>query len=86
MPRMVSGKRPSVKTALRRMLNKTNDKRLSIRIRIVLMSFGGREVSLIAETVGCSAKTVRRVVNRFVEQGIAGLHDRREDNGNLEAG
>jgi transposase len=84
MPRMVSGKRPSVKTALRRMLKKTNDKRLSIRIRIVLMNFGGSEAALTAEAVGCSAKTVRRVVNRFVEQGIAGLHDRREDNGDLK--
>ena len=84
MPRMVSGKRPTVKTALRRMLKKTNDKRLSIRIRIVLMNFGGHRVSLIAETVECSTKTVRRVVNRFVEQGIAGLYDRREDNGDLK--
>ena len=84
MPRMVSLKRLSVNTALRRMLKKTNDKRLSIRIRIVLMNFGGRAVALIAEAVGCSAKTVRRVVNRFVEQGIAGLYDRREDNGDLK--
>jgi transposase len=84
MPRMVSGKRPTVKTALRRMLRKTNDKRLSIRIRIVLMNFGGQKISVIAETVGCSIKTVRRVVNRFVEQGITGLHDRREDNGDLK--
>lgn len=84
MPRMVSGKRPTVKTALRRILKKTNDKRLSIRIRIVLMNFGGQKVSLIAKTVGCSDKTVRRVVNRFVEQGIVGLHDRREDNGDLK--
>lgn len=84
MPRMVSGNRPTVKTALRRMLRKTNDKRLSIRIRIVLMNFVGQKISLIAETVGCSVKTVRRVVNRFVEQGITGLYDRREDNGDLK--
>ena len=48
------------------------------------MNFGGSEAALTAEAVGCSAKTVRRVVNRFVEQGIAGLHDRREDNGDLK--
>ena len=84
MPRMVSRKGPTVKTALRRLLKKTNDKRLSIRIRIVLMNFGGQKVSLIAETGGCSVKTVRRVVNRFVEQGIVGLYDRREDNGDLK--
>jgi len=81
MPRMVSGKRPTVKTALRRLLKLTNDKRLSIRIRIVLMNFGCQKISLIAETVGCSTKTVRRVVDRFVEHSIAGLYDRREDNG-----
>ncbi|MEL7495958.1 MAG: helix-turn-helix domain-containing protein, partial [Planctomycetota bacterium] len=84
MSRMVSGKRPTVKTALRRMLKKTNDKRLSIRLRIVLMNFGGQKVSVIAESAGCSTKTVRRVVNRFVEQGITGLYDRREDNGDLK--
>ena len=84
MPRMVSGKGSTVKTALRRLLKKTNDKRLSIRIRIVLMNFGGQKASLIAETGGCSVKTVRRVVNRFVEQGIVGLYDRREDNGDLK--
>jgi transposase len=48
------------------------------------MNFGGSEAALTAEAVGCSAKTVRRVVKRFVEQGIAGLHDRREDNGDLK--
>ncbi|MEM9940199.1 MAG: IS630 family transposase [Planctomycetota bacterium] len=84
MPRMVSGKRPTVKTALRRMLKKTNDKRLSIRIRIVLMNFGGQKASMIADSVGCSDKTVRRWVDRFTEEGIAGLHDRREDNGDLK--
>ena len=43
MPRMVSRKRPTVKTTLRRMLKKTNDKRVAIRIRIVLMNFGGQK-------------------------------------------
>ncbi len=84
MPRMVSGNRPTVKTALRRMLKKTNDKRLSIRIRIVLMNLGGQKTSMIAETAGCSFNTVRRVVNRFVDQGVVGLYDRREDNGDLK--
>ena len=84
MPRMVSGKRLTVKTALRRILKKTNDKRLSIRIRIVLMNFGGHKASVIADSVGCSDKTVRRWVDRFTEEGIAGLHDRREDNGDLK--
>jgi transposase len=79
---MVSGKRPTVKTALRRMLKKTNDKRLSVRIRIVLMRFFGHgAASSIAQVVGCSDTTVRRVTGRFVEHGIAGLLDRREDNG-----
>jgi len=84
MPRMVSGKRPTVKTALRRMLKKTNDKRLAIRIRIVLMSFGHQTSSLIAQVIGCSDTTVRRVMVRFLSDGITGLHDRREDNGDLK--
>ena len=84
MPRMVSGNRPTVKTALRQMLKKTNDKRLSIRIRILLVNLSGQKTSLNAETAGCSVNTVRPVVNRFVDQGVIGLYDRREENGDLK--
>ena len=81
MSRMMSLQRPNVKTALRRRLKNTNDKRLSIRIRIAIMSFGNHSAEYVAGVVGCSPSTVRRVWHRFGEQGMTGLYDRREDNG-----
>jgi transposase len=35
----------------------------------------------IARGVGCSLSWVGRVIRRFRDHGVAGLHDRREDNG-----
>lgn len=81
MPRMVSQKVRYVKIALRRMLKSTNDKRLSIRVRIALMSFSRSSTSHIAKVVGCSQSTVRRTLGRFEDGSISGLYDRREDNG-----
>ena len=81
MPRMVSQKDRYVKIALRRMLKTTNDKRLSIRVRIALMSFSGSSINHIATVVGCSESTVRRTLSRFEAGSISGLYDRREDNG-----
>lgn len=84
MPRMVSRRRFYVKGALRRMLKKTNDKRLSIRIRIAIMVVDNHRPSRIASTVGCAVSTVNRVADRFSEYSIEGLMDRREDNGDLK--
>lgn len=84
MPRMVSRRRFYVKGALRRMLNKTNDKRLSIRVRIAIMVVDDHKPSRIASTVGCAVSTVNRVAERFLEHSIDGLMDRREDNGDLK--
>ena len=84
MPRMVSRRRYYVKTALRRLLKKTNDKRLSVRIRIAIMAVDDHKPSQIASVAGCSASTVHRVTARFQEQSIEGLFDRREDNGDLK--
>ncbi len=77
MPRMVSRRRYYVKTALRRLLKKTNDKRLSIRIRIAIMAVDDHKPSQIASVAGCSVSTVHRVITRFEEQSIEGLFDRR---------
>lgn len=84
MPRMVSRRRYYVKTALRRLLKKTNDKRLSIRIRIAIMAVDDHKPSQIASVAGCSVSTVHRVIARFEEQSIEGLFDRREDNGDVK--
>lgn len=84
MPRMVSRKSAYVKAALRRKLRRTNDKRLAIRIRIVLMLEDGMKHREIASIVGCSVSTVQRVKIKYEEQSIPGLLDRREDNGDLK--
>jgi transposase len=41
----------------------------------------GEEWLSIAKAVGCSSSWVGRVIRRFRNHGIAGLEDRREDNG-----
>jgi transposase len=43
----------------------------------------GRSVNEVAEFAGCQAKTVRKWARRFLEEGVAGLVDRREDNGQV---
>jgi transposase len=63
------------------MRRETKDKGLAMRCQIVLLTSKGRTRGLIAEGVGCSVSWVNRVVARFDQCGIAGLMDRREDNG-----
>ena len=70
-----------VKASLRRLRRETSDKGLAMRCQIVLLVAKGRRRPLVAEAVGCSESWVNRVVARFTEHGIAGLLDRREDNG-----
>ncbi|WP_138968254.1 helix-turn-helix domain-containing protein [Streptomyces sp. YIM 121038] len=48
---------------------------LSMRACMVQLSWSGQRVPAIADTLGCSAKTVRRWLHRFNRQGIAGLED-----------
>ena len=81
MARMVARVRGPVKRQLRRLLRKTNDKGLAMRCRIVLLFGEGMLRFQIAETVGCSISWVDRVITRFRNHGVAGLYDRREDNG-----
>ena len=70
-----------VKLRVRRMRRETKDKGLAMRCQIVLLASKDRSRRLIAEGVGCSVSWVNRIVARFDECGIAGLMDRREDNG-----
>jgi transposase len=70
-----------VKLTLRRMRRETNDKGLADRCQIVLLTAKGRRRADVAESVGCSVSWVNRVVARFRDHGVAGLCDRREDNG-----
>jgi transposase len=70
-----------VKIGLRRLRRDTSDKGLATRCQIVLLVAKGRSRPLVADSVGCSVSWVNRVVARFDQYGIAGLMDRREDNG-----
>lgn len=70
-----------VKLRLRRLRRQTRDKGLANRCQIVLLAAKGRRRAAIAEGLGCSVSWVNRVVARYDADGVAGLHDRREDNG-----
>ena len=73
-----------VKMQVRALRRKTKDKGLAIRCQIILLADKGRSRPDIARSLGCSVSWVGRVLGRFRECGIAGLHDRREDNGQLK--
>ena len=73
-----------VKLRIRRLRRSTRDAGLAIRCQIVLHAVKQRTSRQIAEALGCSRSWVSRVIRRFIEQGEAGLLDRREDNGQLK--
>ena len=81
MSRMVVRVRGPVKRQLRKLRHKTQDKGLANRCQIILLWSQGQGWFDIAKAVGCSYSWVGRVIRRFRDQGIAGLQDRREDNG-----
>jgi len=74
-----------VKVKLRRMRRETRDKGLADRCQIVLLAAKGRRRGDVAESVGRSESWVSRVTARFRDHGVAGLYDRREDNGTTKA-
>lgn len=62
-----------------------DDAHLRIRYRIVVLTARGWSRPRIAEALGCDLSTVSRIRRRWIEEGEAGLIDRREDNGNAKA-
>jgi len=84
MPRMVVGFDSRVKGQLRRVRRQTRNKGMFQRCQIVLLAGRGRRRKAIAESVGCSVSWVDRVLRRFRQEGIAGLVDHREDNGQVK--
>jgi len=58
-----------------------SDAVLRCRCKVVLALVRGNTPRMIAETGLASESQVYRVVKRFVDEGMAGLADRREDNG-----
>lgn len=84
MPRMVVQVERRVKCQLRRLRRETKSKGMFQRCQIVLLVGKGRARKAVAEGVGCSVSWVDRVLQRFAKEGIAGLVDHREDNGQLK--
>jgi transposase len=81
MVRRIARVHGRVKSQLWRLHRKTKDKGLAMRCRIVLLWGEGTVRFDIANAVGCSVSWVNRVIRRFGDHGVAGLEDRREDNG-----
>jgi transposase len=81
---MVISLQRRVKLELRRLRRATKDKGLFKRCQIVLLAGRGRTRGMIAEALGCSVSGVDRVLRRFGDDGVAGLVDRREDNGQVK--
>lgn len=73
--------RGPVKRQLRKLRQETSDKGLAGRCQIILLWGEGQGWWEIVRAVGCSISWVGRVIRRFRDHGVAGLHDRREDNG-----
>ena len=77
---VVSLSRPA-KRRLAKQTRKTKDARLRTRYSIILNLAEGRGPTDTAKALSVSRSTVCRVRRRFLEQGEAGLIDRREENG-----
>jgi transposase len=80
MPIMIDLSRAE-KRRLRICIQRETDAGLRTRMSIVLHLARGRPVTQIADALHLARSTVYRVAERFVAQGLAGLADRREDNG-----
>ena len=61
------------------------DARYRIRGMIVLRADEGWKAERMAAALDCSRSHVNRTLNRFEQEGLAGLVDRREDNGTEKA-
>ena len=73
-----------VKVALRRLRRQAKGAGLAMRCQTVLLASTGRSSRQISEAVGFSRSWVSRVIARFDALGMAGLEDRREDNGTVK--
>jgi transposase len=81
MTRIVIALGRSANRRLRKAARQCEDAKLRVRFLILLNLDEGRDVSDTAAALGVHASTVRRVARRYQAQGVAGLIDRREENG-----
>lgn len=83
MPRIdLSLSRPQ-RRRVQRAMRKTPDPGFLRRCQIVLNYAADRGCTTTAEVLDCAPATAVRVAHRFLEGGLAGLDDRRADNGDL---
>ncbi len=66
---------------LRRLANRARDAGLRCRCKVILALVRGTSPTMIAQGGLCVKSQVYRVAGRFLAGGLAGLADRREDNG-----
>lgn len=76
---------PGVRRKLEHEVRSTNDARYRVRCLAVLRWAEGRGQAATARELSCSPSTVGKARRRFAAEGLAGLIDRREDNGELKA-
>ena len=72
---------PTERKEIRRLAMRAKDAGMRCRCKVILALVQGRTPTMIAQGGLCAKSQVYRVAERFIEQGLAGLADRREDNG-----
>lgn len=75
-----------VKRQLRKLKRKTKDPGFALRCQIILMAHKKEGHAAIAQALDCSLSWIGRVIKRFCSDGVAGLVDHREDNGDIKLG
>lgn len=76
--------RPEEKGAFRQCVRKIRDADMRIRCEVILHWADGYTVRETAERLGCALSTVTKFRKRFRDEGVAGLADRRGDNGEVK--
>ena len=71
----------SQRKELRRLAMRAKDAGMRCRCKVVLALVQGNTPTIIAQGGLCAKSQVYRVARRFITDGLAGLADRREDNG-----
>jgi transposase len=71
----------SQRNELRRLAMRAKDAGTRCRCKVVLALVQGKTPTMIAQGGLCAKSQVYRVAGRFITEGLAGLADRREDNG-----
>ena len=71
----------SQRKELQRLAMRAKDAGMRCRCKVVLALVQGKTPTMIAQGGLCAKSQVYRVAERFITEGLAGLADRREDNG-----